>query len=486
MNIFNEIPELEKIKLLFEKQKIVRSFTKKESKLLKLPKKEYIPLYKVEERFFLDKVDIFKFIDRIAAKYNLKTVEELNIFLDLPSKGNLTEEIIKRAVKNKGLIENVLSEGEKIKLKEMYLKKTTKNLIKDNNDADEAKRKAENTILSYINNVNTFVEIIESTKFFPKRKKRWLALKKEIEELLAQKTTHDSENYQALKNAYKKLLLLTEIISLGTVKSMKAKRKNSFLKEKADKLITDNKRKAEEYRLQQEQELLRKIEERKNANGSQNINSQKNSLVNIEAYLDDFDSEKSRLVLSVLKGENIKMSFYNGVVRFIDDKEVFIEIPFSTNDNIVSFSIKGYTLSLDIHSNLRIIDIFQKQTNNAELINYALNCLSVLYYINTFTKDKEKIEVSYQNEFSNFELKYTLAEQKNSSDKKVVYLNENGVKRVQTIKIKRGRQILGKSLTRGHWRRQPYADGSIKIIWIEPFYRGSGENRKQVYKINKN
>ena len=62
----------------------------------------------------------------------------------------------------------------------------------------------------------------------------------------------------------------------------------------------------------------------------------------IEAYLDDFNSSRSRFVMAVMSANNINLSFYNGLIKLINEDETFKEIYFSSNVNSLIFSSKKY------------------------------------------------------------------------------------------------------------------------------------------------
>ena len=65
---------------------------------------------------------------------------------------------------------------------------------------------------------------------------------------------------------------------------------------------------------------------------------------------------------------------YNEVLNFINENsDTKIEIPLDSNEII--------------------INTLEKQSTDKEFINKILDCLSILYYINTFYSEKEKIEI---------------------------------------------------------------------------------------------
>ncbi len=131
----------------------------------------------------------------------------------------------------------------------------------------------------------------------------------------------------------------------------------------------------------QEKELLERINNRKNGNQEQTIKDNdviKNELVVIEAYSEDFCSEKSRFLLSVLHGNNIKISFYNGTIKLLNENDSFSKIEFSTTKNIMYFIADNLIerIGLDLNSSDKIIDILSTQTSNKNsIVNFYISCL---------------------------------------------------------------------------------------------------------------
>lgn len=150
---------------------------------------------------------------------------------------------------------------------------------------------------------------------------------------------------------------------------------------------------------------------------------------------------------------------------------------FFSDDSIVE------KIKLDLNSSDKIIDLLTAQTSNRILINKILDCISVIYYINTFYNEKEKIDVSNEE----IQLQNYQGSQKSNTTTKtssIVYLSSSQIKKIKTIKIKKGKRgLTGSFLIRGHWRRQKYLTGS-KLIWIEPFWKGKGKAKLKIYKIN--
>ena len=145
--------------------------------------------------------------------------------------------------------------------------------------------------------------------------------------------------------------------------------------------------KIQEFRKKQDQELLKRIEDRKNGLLIENEKTQSNiDPIIIEAYLEDFDSERSRFVLSVITANNIYLSFYNGIIKLLNEDDSFDEVYFSSKDNILKFTNEKYSkdILIDTTSNEKISDILSNQTNSKIYSDLILNCLSILHYINTF------------------------------------------------------------------------------------------------------
>ncbi|UYF42551.1 hypothetical protein [Aliarcobacter cryaerophilus] len=247
--------------------------------------------------------------------------------------------------------------------------------------------------------------------------------------------------------------------------------------------------KLKEFKEKENEELLKKIEARKNGISEEDINKKpsKTEPIVIEAYLDDFNSSRSRFVMAVMSANNINLSFYNGLIKLINEDETFEEIYFSSNGNSLIFSSKKYLKDIHINtlSSDKVNDILIKQTNNKYFIDDVLNCLSIMHYINTFYNEKEKIEISLEN-ISNIKIN-NKNDEEIKENTNIVYLTRNQNKKsIRTIRIKKGkRKIEGTFLIRGHWRKQKYLDGT-KLIWIEPFWKGFGKDKQRVYKIIKN
>lgn len=469
MKVFANLESLHKIKLNLqnEKEKIKKDSSHK------------IYLFQQEIELFFEKVDIFKFSDRISQHYKIQSIDKLKNFIGVPASTKLTEKKLLLAIKNKDIINDILTNDEKIKLKQLYLEKHSKEMEKEKKEEENRILLNKQLIDNAIKDIDSFISSIVSEEVSSKKIKKYNALKKEVS-LLLMRRNQTQEKYHLLE---KKFLQLDRLkITRKTMQSKKiGKHHNVDYKEKVKIQEEENRRRLEEYKKHQEEELIKKINSRKESNDGLIEKSEvKDENIIIEAFLSDFDSKKSRFVLSVLKGINIKVSFYNGLIKFIDDNSVLHEIYFFTTNDIITFNVNENELELDLMSSSNIIDLLQKQNAHEESLNIVLNSLSVLYYINTFYANKEKIEVE--------DLDYQhLVNSKSKSDekiKKIIYLNNNTSKKIKTIKIKKGKQLTGKSLTRGHWRRQPYSDGNIKLIWIEPFWRGKGNMKDIIYKVS--
>lgn len=284
------------------------------------------------------------------------------------------------------------------------------------------------------------------------------------------------------------LLKSERIEKLKTIKQQpSASKKNikEILNEKKLKLEAI-KNKKQEY-SNEELEILKRIEKRKKQDiGALTHKINKNEKVVIEVHFEDFNSRKSRLTLSALSGINFNMTFFDGIIKFMSDTGTIEEIFFEATDDSMIFHIKDFEIELRLNSIKTVDELLKSQTQDKSVLNTTLNCLSVLYYINSYFSDTERIDVQ------NHDLSYignTVKDLSTSSnsDKSTIYLNEkNNRSIIKTIKIKKGKKIEGKSLTRGHWRNQPYSDGSIKLIWINPFWRGKGKQKTRTYKVGNN
>lgn len=170
----------------------------------------------------------------------------------------------------------------------------------------------------------------------------------------------------------------------------------------------------------------------------------------IEAYNEEFNSEKSRVIFSNFLIDDIKLPFKEGIIKLINEDNNFIEIYFHEINNILTFSSKSFLkdVLLDISSKERIGDILVRQ--NIDNVSYEtiLNCFSIFQYIIRFHNNEDKIEE---------------------------------IKQLNLLKIKK--EIRGFNCTfivRGHWRNY-----NSELIWINPFFKGKGKIKSKIHKIQK-
>lgn len=456
-------------------------------------------LTKEEIDFFLLRASVFKILNRVAKYYN----EKYNKCIDIKDNDGKLEikqflniELIspinlEKAYKATNIINEILSLDEKEKLKEMYLSHHIKELEqKLANEKNKQKQKeiTENNALlrkeikieisNFMNELEEF--LLNFNKFNDSKKELKLKLEKALQEIKSYKKRKDIKSILANKEIERLLSLRKSLLELA----QKGKIKSPVIENIKEQEYQE---KLKNFKLNQEQELLKRIEDRKNGMlvGNEKIPSKIDPII-IEAYLEDFNSERSRFVLSVITANNIHLAFYNGVIKLINEDESFDEVYFTTNGNILKFTNEKYSKDILINtlSIEKISDILLKQSNNKIFTDMILNSLSVLHYINTFYNEKEKIEVSYEDIAA---IKINKKEEKDINNlQSIVYLTKSKNKQtIQTIKIKKGkRKIDGTFLIRGHWRRQKYLTSS-KLIWIEPFWKGVGSEKQRVYKILK-
>ena len=170
----------------------------------------------------------------------------------------------------------------------------------------------------------------------------------------------------------------------------------------------------------------------------------------IEAYNEDFNSEKSRVIFSNFLVDNIKLPFKKGMIKLINEDDNFIEIYFHEINNILVFSSKSLLkdVLLNISSKEKIGDILLRQ--NIDIISYEtiLNCFSIFQYIINFRNDNDKIEE---------------------------------IKQIDLLKIKKEiRKTNCTFIVRGHWRNY-----NNELIWINPFFKGKGKINQKVHKLQK-
>ncbi|OCL98357.1 hypothetical protein AAX29_01594 [Aliarcobacter thereius] len=170
----------------------------------------------------------------------------------------------------------------------------------------------------------------------------------------------------------------------------------------------------------------------------------------IEAYNEDFNSEKSRVIFSNFLIYDIKLPFKKGMFKIINDDDSFLEIYFHEINNTLKFSSKSFLkdILLNISSKEKIGNILLRQ--NIDTISYEtiLNCFSIFQYIINFRNDNDKIEE---------------------------------IKQIDLLKIKKGiRKTNCTFIVRGHWRNY-----NNELIWINPFFKGKGKINQKVHKLQK-
>ncbi len=402
-----------------------------------------IQLTEDEISFFLKKIDVAKLGDRISKHYNITSIEQFRELLDISKEVKLSKPLLIKVYKEKDISNKILNENEKIELKKMYLKdikaKLDNKRKKEKSAIEHKRRMVAELFESSENLIITLKHISEITT-----KQRNQIIKKigDIKNELQNRTHLGLEDINSLETFQRTLDM---ILNKPTYANMSEKKR--ALKQKELSLEQYNKMK--KIKELQEKELLDRINNRKYENFeliSKDNDIIKNELVVIEAYSEDFCSEKSRFLLSVLHGNNIKISFYNGTIKLINDDNSFFRIEFSTSLNIMYFISDNAMekIELDLNSNDKIIDLLSVQTANKDLINKILDCISVLYYINTFYNEKEKIDVSYE-DLTNLTSSNSSNVSKNDSNissPSVVYLSNAQTKKIKTIKIKKGKRAI--------------------------------------------
>ena len=428
-----------------------------------------------ETEFFLIKVNAAKLGERIITHFKLSGIDELKRFLGSSEREELNERKLIKLYKNNDIPNKILTHAEKVEIQIMYSNDVLKK-IEDRKKIEKISMKKE------VSNLASECELrILKTKDLSeitiKQKNKLISTRTKIESIFKKKSYLSSEEIETLELINSKLKIeLNKSNHTNKTEKSRLTRSNELSKEYLNRM--------KEAERKQEEEIIARINARKNAevqNNIKNNESIKNESVLIVAYREDFNSEKSRFVLSVLHGNNIKISFYKGIIKLINEDGTFNEVEFDTIKNIMNFKVDSIYIELDLNTDGKIIDLLIKQTSSKETQNKILDCISVLYYINTFYNEKEKIEVSYDE----VALLPTKSIQNSSNNISTIYLSNNQNNKIKTIKIKKGKRgIIGSFLIRGHWRRQKYNDG-VKIIWIEPFWKGKGKAKTKIYKISK-
>lgn len=453
--------------------------------------------------FFLEKADIFKLLERVTKYYNIKNGLIIKQFLHIKPDIELTELILKNSFKENNIPNKVLTFKEKKALEEVFLANclnisenelATRNNIRDKKLKKEEERKnnKRREFLEYLNNANDLLSSMENFESFHIHEKN--KIKKSIKRKFNQSEHYkkdiyvlsikEQENFNLIYNRFKKFLKKSRD-SEKKEKQQFNKVKEELIKKETLKTL-EYQQKIKEFKEKQEQELLQRIEDRKKGLlVEDNKVTSKIEPIVIEAYLEDFNSERSRFVLSVLTANNIYLSFYNGVIKLLHEDDSFDEVYFSTKGSTLKFTNVKYIkeILIDTVSTKKISDILLNQTNSKIYSDLILNCLSILHYINTFYNEHEKIEVAFEDIDT---IKINKLDEKDMvNTKSLIYLTKSRNKQtIRTIKIRKGkRNISGTFLTRGHWRRQKYLTG-IKLIWIEPFWKGFGKKKERIYIIN--
>jgi hypothetical protein len=459
--------------------------------------------------FFLEKADVFKLLERITKHYNITNELIIKQFLHIKPTTELTESVLKNSFKENDIPNKILTFKEKKALEEVYIKTSLINstpqvefpvrkTFQERQTIKEERRKSNkiNEILGFLATTKTLLSSIDNFESLNSHEQKKILKSIKNKFNISEHFNKNKSILSDMKQLDFNLVYenLKQLIKKFEIKTSLVKKKKEFIKEK-EKIIKQEtlrtleyQQKIKEFREKQEQELLKRIEDRKNGVLVENEKTpSKIDPIIIEAYLEDFNSERSRFVLSVITANNIHLSFYNGVIKLINEDESFDEVYFTTIGNTLKFSNEKYSKDISINtlSIEKISDILLKQSNNKIFTDMILNCLSILHYINTFYNEKEKIDVSYEDLLTTSSSSNVSKSDSNKNSPSVVYLSSGQVKKIKTIKIKKGKRgITGSFLIRGHWRKQKYTTG-VKLIWIEPFWKGVEKNKQRVYKIMK-
>ncbi|MCT7564551.1 hypothetical protein N5U23_11130 [Aliarcobacter butzleri] len=79
-----------------------------------------ITLTEDEVDFFLKKIDVAKLGDRISKQFDIKDLIKFREFLNLPIEVKLSEPLLIKAYKENNISNKILTDKEKISLKELY------------------------------------------------------------------------------------------------------------------------------------------------------------------------------------------------------------------------------------------------------------------------------------------------------------------------------------------------------------------------------
>jgi len=386
----------------------IESILENEKRKVEDDEQYIVSLLPREIKLFLTKVDVFKFSDRIATYYDLDSENELKKLLNIHSQVNIDEKILKLAIKDKEIIETVLTNEEKLQLKFVFLKKAKETIDFSSFNLFWSEKLYENMsrltletkIYKYfqVNNYTALRQKLNLSSSGTKKAKRKifkeimisfdlyknLFSNEELTELMNNKyisefkyLKKDYSKYEGMLKDYSMNTLNSDELSMiGKIKevidenknpsdmfyinktknlnkiyflkvklhSILAPLKTTYLNEKKEKnkqsespppvkIKTKSKSikeilqekelklkaigsKTQEY-TKEELQLLREINKRKaTTNNSDTKNIDKNDKIIIEAYFNDFNSERSRFTLSTLKGINFNVSFFNGIIKF--------------------------------------------------------------------------------------------------------------------------------------------------------------------------
>lgn len=265
----------------------------------------------------------------------------------------------------------------------------------------------------------------------------------------------------------------------------KKKKQMKQNKDKRHPSDIDCQARAKEFAKFQEEQILKRIQERKMREKEEENHE---PLVSVEVFHDDFNSPLSRANLQAIRLSGIKLPFNHSKVRFLDENENIVDeiTLFNKEAELLVYHSSECVMKFS-HNNLSLIedDIFQATAQKIQTL--FLDALSVLLYIahanqgfsSATSNEKEAIIKKTSNSQS--------PSSKELSTKSITIRLDFQNRSSGVSEQSETYRTLSKTIfVRGHWRNQRYIN-ETKLIWINPFWKGKSISDTQkcqpVYRV---
>lgn len=260
----------------------------------------------------------------------------------------------------------------------------------------------------------------------------------------------------------------------------------SNMKSSANQIELAQRKKVEEYQRLEEEKLIERIKNRKLSKDVSDKVKEAAEVITKEETLviamhNEFNSKASRESIYGSTIDMIKFAILEGVIRFNIEDEKFFDTTFIINNNVLSFSVvkneENETALIDLNTIDKTIEnILNLQDINSHTKNIVIDCLSVLHYLAVYSIDENRVQDNKKLIPDANRIKNKTQVSNNVESRNIIRINTSA-----STSIKSNRKnLIGNDkswLTRGHWRRQKYTE-CIKLIWIEPFWKGTGKEIK--------